>query len=39
MFSIYSTQNGKFAELQRLCWFLRRYDGEPREPLVWRQGS
>ena len=28
-----------FTELQRLCWFLRRYDGELREPLVWRQGS
>ena len=28
-----------FLELQRLCWFLRRYDGELREPLVWRQGS
>ena len=30
---------GGFTELQRLCWFLRRYDGELREPLVWRQGS
>ena len=30
---------GGFTELQRLCWFLRGYDGELREPLVWRQGS
>ena len=30
---------GGFTELQRLCGFLRRYDGELREPLVWRQGS
>ena len=30
---------GGFTELQRLCWFLRKYDGELREPLVWRQGS
>ena len=30
---------GGFTELQRLCWFLRRYDGELSEPLVWRQGS
>ena len=30
---------GGFTELQRLCGFLRRYDGELREPLVWHQGS
>ena len=30
---------GGFTELQRLCGFLRKYDGELREPLVWRQGS
>ena len=30
---------GGFTELQRLCWFLRGYNGELREPLVWRQGS
>ena len=30
---------GGFTQLQRLCGFLRRYDGELREPLVWRQGS
>ena len=30
---------GGFTELQRLCGFLRRYDGEFREPLVWRHGS
>ena len=30
---------GGFTELQRLCGVLRRYAGELREPLVWRQGS
>ena len=30
---------GGFTELQRLCEFLRRYDAELREPLVWHQGS
>ena len=30
---------GGFTELQRLCGFLRRYDAELREPLVWHQGS
>ena len=30
---------GGFTELQRLCGFLRRYNRELREPLVWCQGS
>ena len=28
-----------FLELRRQCGFHTRYDGELREPLVWRQGS
>ena len=38
-----SRENGGVSWVFSICgasvWFLTRYDGELREPLVWRQGS